>query len=157
MRLLADLLAAVAATTALAGCFSPSEREGAIACGEDNVCPPGYQCYLGDMRCYRDPPDGIIDAAVVDGGTPDAAGMSDAAAPDASAPPTAEMFCDQYEPVCTYQTGPNRYDDRDQCLAAYEGYSDDRRACVAAHLDLAEAGQMTDDNCKAATGKDPCI
>jgi hypothetical protein len=39
----------------LCACFSPAERDGVIACGQDDVCPPGYEC-AADRKCWRDPP-----------------------------------------------------------------------------------------------------
>jgi len=61
---------------ALGACFSPTERDGVVACGAGGECPPGFSCNLPDDRCYRDPPGDTIDAAIdasdIDGALVDA-------------------------------------------------------------------------------------
>ena len=37
-----------------AGCFAPDLGNGAIACGEDDICPPDYYCHA-DRHCYQTP------------------------------------------------------------------------------------------------------
>jgi len=69
----------------VAGCFSPDERDGAVACAADMSCPPGFQCNQPDQLCYRELPEPgrpdampvadaapISDAQVFDGPSPDA-------------------------------------------------------------------------------------
>lgn len=153
MRFLSSLAALIAA-----GCFSPSERDGAVACGEEGVCPPGYQCYVGDMRCYRELPDEVNDASPrIDGGTADAA--VDAAPPDGAPEPiSTEDFCDQYQAVCGFAGGPNRYNNYEQCVAAYDSYPQPQKVCVASELEMAEEaeGQELEARCQGASGKSPC-
>jgi hypothetical protein len=57
------LLAAVA-TTLVVACGGPALTDQAISCTEDVGCPDGFFCYLGDMKCHRDPPvcgDGLLE------------------------------------------------------------------------------------------------
>jgi hypothetical protein len=57
------------------GCFSPDQRDGAVACASDGSCPPGFECDQRDDLCYRElPPAGQPDARPV----PDAS-LSDGA------------------------------------------------------------------------------
>jgi hypothetical protein len=89
MRIL-TLLAMVLGT----GCFSPTERDGVVACGAGNSCPPGMGCW--DGLCYRsDPTSGAADARVDE--APDAeAGVPDAEAgvPDARPGPECDNGVD---------------------------------------------------------------
>jgi len=48
---------------ALAGCFRPDIEDGAIACGPETACPPGYECG-SDNRCWIDPADAPV--AIID-------------------------------------------------------------------------------------------
>ena len=46
----------------ICGCFSPDIGEGALACGDHNLCPEGFSCAGG--HCYQNPPP--IDAPTID-------------------------------------------------------------------------------------------
>jgi hypothetical protein len=100
MRLVITLLAS---SLSVVACFSPSEPEGAVACGANGACPPGFAC-AADNRCYREPPvfidastmdarsldasviDGaVVDASVIDGAAADANAAADASSVDANA------------------------------------------------------------------------
>lgn len=61
----ATLLPLVAAA---AGCFTPNLGEGAVACGDNGLCPTRYYCHAADQRCYTTPdPGGAGDLSVGDG------------------------------------------------------------------------------------------
>jgi hypothetical protein len=51
-------------TLLAAGCFSPDIGEGALVCGDNNLCPEGFSCAGG--HCYQNPPsiDAPVDAPV---------------------------------------------------------------------------------------------
>lgn len=73
------LIRALAAALLVAGCFSPGERDGVVACAGDGSCPPGFLCNEPDRLCYRELPEPgrpdanpVIDAAVSDAVSPDA-------------------------------------------------------------------------------------
>lgn len=161
--------ALVATAVAMAaGCFAPVERDGAIACGEDDACPPGFQCHAPDGRCYRETPGGVVDAAVTapDAATPDAqtidGGEVDASLVDsggADAFDAAGDFCARYEAVCGFAAGPDRYDDIDHCLAEFASYDEPRASCVQTALELAEAATapgVINNRCTEAAGNPPC-
>jgi hypothetical protein len=48
------VLACVTAALALTACFPPNLGDGAVACGENDACPPRYYCHT-DKRCWRAP------------------------------------------------------------------------------------------------------
>jgi hypothetical protein len=109
-------------------------------------------------------PDGApidIDGAPIDiDGAPDD--------PDASVPPDAgedagggdeaTEFCETYEFVCGFAGNPNRYNNFDACVSAYESFDEDRQACVQAELEQAEqtSGSTRNAHCSAAAGNAPC-
>jgi hypothetical protein len=73
------------AAVAAAGCFTPTERDGAVACSAAGECPPGFTCFAEDQRCYREPPDtDPIDASAIDGGAIDGAPPDSSFMPECS-------------------------------------------------------------------------
>jgi hypothetical protein len=159
MRVLALIAALLAA-----GCFQPTETDGAVMCGADDACPPGFQCHATDRRCYREPPTSVVDGAplepdgsvVADGGAPDG-GAQDGGALDGGGD-VATDFCETYETRCGFSGSGNRYDDLGDCLTAFESYDEERQQCVLSELAMAEGavGGTLNAHCSAAAGNPPC-
>jgi hypothetical protein len=106
----------IVASLALAtGCFAPSERDGAVACGAAGECPPGFACHPPDNRCYRDPPGGGDDAAPADASLIDAS--ADASVDGGFTPECSDGIdndCDgdldfPDDPGCTSGNDPNEH------------------------------------------------
>jgi hypothetical protein len=87
--------------------------------------------------------------------------------PDASVPPDAgedagggdeaTEFCERYEQACGFAGNPNRYNNFNACLSAYESFDEDRQACVQAELEQAEnTTGNPNSHCSAAAGNAPC-
>ena len=76
-RARAGLLAAIAGTAALAGCYETPTPACTFACALDDSCPSGYACDPQDRICHRELPGGgleacdrpYVDAAITDART----------------------------------------------------------------------------------------
>ncbi len=66
----------------------------------------------------------------------------------------AQIFCSEYETVCTFG-GADRYTDMADCIAKFNSYDAARQACVTTHLGLAKTQSATT-HCPHATGQAPC-
>ena len=78
------------------------------------------------------------------GGEGGAGGASDPAA----------AFCTQYETTCGFDSGG--HSSAEECIAAYNSYDAERKACVETHVGFAEDTGDTELHCPHATGEAPC-
>jgi hypothetical protein len=89
--------------------------------------------------------------AAGDGGAGGAAGMGGQGGSGGMS--AAKAFCDDYASICGFDSGG--FTSQDDCEAGFDGFSEERQACVVMHLGFAEGGD-TATHCPHAAGAAPC-